>query len=580
MTTFRVWAPLPSRVEVVVDGTKHEMRPASPEGWWEAHVSDAGPGSDYAFVLDGEHSLPDPRSMWQPNGVHEPSRVVDHSAFAWHDQPWHGVPLAGSVLYEMHIGTFTEEGTFDAAIERLDHLMDLGVDVVELLPVNAFDGPHGWGYDGVYWYAVHEPYGGPDGLKRFVDAAHQRGIGVVLDVVYNHLGPSGNYLSHFGPYFTDTHQTPWGPSINLDAEDSDEVRHYLIDNASMWFVDYHIDGLRLDAVHALKDDRATHILEELSEEVRRIGARLRKPLFLVAESDRNDPRNVSPRQAGGRGLDAQWSDDYHHALHALLTGERQGYYCDFGSLETLAKALMRVFVHDGTYSTFRRRHHGRPVNTYLLSGFAFLGYLQNHDQIGNRAHGSRLSAIVDQKLLKVGAALVLTSPFTPMLFMGEEWAASTPWRFFASFPDADLAEAVRSGRREEFAAHGWDPRSVPDPIDPESFQRSKLDWSEIQEGPHLKMLQWHRELIALRRARLELSDGRLQDLHCSWDELRRWFVMRRTGVAVVCNLAEDRQVVPIGALAARVLVSSEPGWIHRGHEIELEGCSVVVVSLA
>jgi maltooligosyltrehalose trehalohydrolase len=577
MSSFRVWAPHAQRVHVVVDGREHAMHADGRAGWWSADVAGAAAGCDYAYRLDGGPPRPDPRSAWQPQGVHGPSRLVDHAAFAWSDQTWHGVPLPGSVVYELHIGTFTDEGTFDAAIARLDHLVELGVDVVELMPVNAFDGDRGWGYDGVLWYAVHDPYGGPDGLKRFVDAAHGRGIGVLLDVVYNHLGPSGNYLSEFGPYFTDTHSTPWGPAVNLDAPESDEVRRHIIDNALMWFVDYHVDGLRLDAVHELKDDRATHVLEELSEEVRRTAAYLRKPLFLVAESDRNDPRNVTPRHAGGWGLDAQWSDDFHHALHALLTGERQGYYCDFGSLQTLAKAFTRVFVHDGTYSTFRRRHHGRPVDPHLLSGAAFVSYLQNHDQIGNRAGGARLAAMVPPDLLKIGAALVLTGPFTPMLFMGEEWGASTPWQFFASFPDRGLAEAVRTGRCEEFAGHGWDPARVPDPMDGATFARSTLDWAEVEKEAHADLLAWHRDLIALRRRHPELTDGRLDAVRCTWDDGDRWFVLHRGGVAVVCNLAEEHRRVPAGGRPGEVLLASASEVTCSGTAVNLPARSVAVV---
>ncbi len=579
MTSFRVWAPLPTSVDLQLGERRLPMRREA-DGWWETDASDVPPDQDYAFVLDGGQPRPDPRSMWQPYGVQGPSRLLSHDAFTWHDDAWRGVPLTGSVFYEMHVGTFTPEGTFDAAIGRLDHLVDLGVDIVELLPVNAFDGPRGWGYDGVDWYAVHEPYGGPDGLKRFVDAAHGRGLGVALDVVYNHLGPSGNYLSDFGPYFTDQHQTPWGPAVNLDAPGSDEVRRYILDNVAMWLRDYHIDGLRLDAVHALKDDRALHLLEELEGEVAALRGLLGKPLFLVAESDRNDPRTVMPWEAGGLGLDAQWSDDFHHAVHALLTGERQGYYCDFGSLETLAKALTSVFVHDGTYSTFRGRHHGRPVDRNLQSALRFLGYLQNHDQVGNRAIGRRMTQLVSPGLLKVGAALVLTSPFTPMLFMGEEWGASTAWQYFTSFPDAGLADAVRNGRRSEFAAHGWNTDEVPDPQAEDTFRDSQLDWSEPDREPHRDLLGWHRRLIALRRSYPELADGRLADVQCTFDEQARWFVLRRGRVAVVCNLAQERQSVPVDGAPATVEAASSPGFAYSDGAVELAAESVVVAVLA
>ena len=459
MTTFRVWAPGRDRVDLHVDD---QVLPMTLDGeWWSAHAV----GQDYAFSLDGGDPLPDPRSPWQPDGVHGRSRVYDHSAFTWTDDRWHGVPLPGAVLYELHVGAFTEEGTFDAAIDRLDHLADLGVTAVELMPCNTFPGDWGWGYDGVFWYAVHEPYGGPDGLKRFVDAAHARGLGVVMDVVYNHLGPVGNYLPEFGPYLTHEHATPWGPAINLDRPGSDEVRRFIIDNAMMWLRDYHLDGLRLDAVHALVDQRATPLLEELSIEVENLGAQLGKPLFAVAESDLNDPRMVEPREAGGLGVHGQWCDDVHHSLHALLTGETSGYYGDFGSFETLAKAMTGAFVHDGTRSTFRGRTHGRPVPP-TTPGHKFVVYLQNHDQVGNRALGDRID--LSPGLARIGAALYVLSPFTPMVFMGEEYGARTPWRFFSNH-EGDIAQAVREGRKQEFARHGWNADDIPDPQDPATF---------------------------------------------------------------------------------------------------------------
>jgi maltooligosyltrehalose trehalohydrolase len=579
VTTFRVWAPDAREVAVAVDEGRTAMNP-SHEGWWEAVVSDAGHGTPYAISVDGREPRPDPRSLWQPGGVHAWSHVYDHSQFTWTDDRWRGVPLPGAVLYELHVGTFTTEGTFDAAIERLDHLVELGVDAVELLPVASFDGTYGWGYDGVHLYAVHEPYGGPDGLKRFVDACHARGLAVVLDVVYNHLGPSGNYLGEFGPYFTETHSTPWGPAVNLDAPGSDQVRRWIIDNALSWLRDFHIDGLRLDAVHALVDTRATHVLEELAVDVEALAAHVGRPLFLVAESDLNDPRLVRPREAGGFGLDAQWADDVHHALHALLTGERQGYYVDFGSLATLCEALTRVYVHAGTHSTFRGRHHGRPFDPSVTAGWRFVTYLQNHDQVGNRATGDRATAVLSAGMAKIGAALLLCSPYTPMLFMGEEWGASTPWQFFSSFPDNKLAAAVREGRRAEFAEHGWSVDEVPDPQDPTTFEQSRLDWAELDKEPHRELLDWHRQLIALRRSQPDLTDGRLDRVSCSSDEDARWLVLRRGSLAVACNLAEERRAVPLDGMPTGVLLSSEPGFVFRAGEIELAGQSVAILTLA
>jgi maltooligosyltrehalose trehalohydrolase len=576
MTAFEVWAPKPDAVELDLAGERHPMR-AGDGGWWHVDVPTAGPGSDYAFVLDGGRPRPDPRSAWQPQGVHGPSRLVDHEAFTWTDDRWRGVPLAGNVLYELHVGTFTAEGTFDAAVERLDHLVELGVSAVELLPCNAFAGQWGWGYDGVAWYAVHEPYGGPEGLKRFVDACHARGIGVVMDVVYNHLGPAGNYLPEFGPYLTEAHTTPWGPAVNLDMAGSDEVRRYIVDSALMWLRDYHVDGLRLDAVHALVDGRATPLLEELAVEVQALGARLRKPLWLVAESDTNDPRTVTSRAAGGLGLDGQWADDVHHALHATLTGERSGYYGDFGSLPTLAKALTGVFVHDGCWSSFRGRSHGRPVPP-TVEGHPFVVYLQNHDQVGNRATGDRIAATVSDGLLEVGAALLLTSPYTPMLWMGEEWGARTPWLFFSDH-EGELGEAVRRGRRAEFASHGWDTDDVPDPQSPATFQASKLDWSEAEQDRGARLLAWNRALVALRRTRPELADGHRHRVQVTYDEQARWLVVRRGRTAVACNLGADRQAVPLPGTPDAVLLASRPGFVFGDGLVELDGESVAILDL-
>ncbi|AXT85530.1 malto-oligosyltrehalose trehalohydrolase [Aeromicrobium sp. A1-2] len=534
---FTIWCPDLQRVRLRVGSADHEMLPSRRSGWWRAEV-DAPPGTDYAFVLgDDDTALPDPRSTWQPHGVHEASRTYDHDAFTWTDDAWRGRDTTGSVVYELHIGTFTAGRTFDAAIERLDHLVDLGVDLVEVLPVNSFDGPDGWGYDGVLWGAVHESYGGPDGFKRFVDACHERGLGVVLDVVYNHLGPSGAYLDRFGPYFAG--QNDWGPGLNLDGPQSDEVRRYVLDNAMAWFEHFHVDALRLDAVHALADDRALSLLEELSTETSRMSVMLGRPLSLIAESDLNDPRMVTPRAANGLGMDAQWSDDLHHALHVRLTGETDGYYADFAAPGALAKTLRGAFFHDATWSSFRGRTHGRPVDTQVLTGSAFLAYLQNHDQIGNRAAGDRISATVSSGLQGCGAAIVLLGPYVPMLFMGQEWAASTPWQFFASFPDPALADAVRTGRRREFSRHGWVESDVPDPMDSATVQRSTLDWSELDRPGHREMLDLHRSLIALRRAHPELSDPSLASFAVETTEDDSWLLMRRGSLHVAVDFEAE-----------------------------------------
>lgn len=543
MHTFEVWAPLPSSVRLHVDGAVHTMQ-RDHQGWWRATVP-AAPGARYGYLLDDDETvLPDPRSPRQPDGVHAPSRLHTLDPQQWTDQRWTGRQLAGSVMYELHVGTFTAEGTLDAAIGRLDHLVDLGVDFVELMPLNAFNGTHGWGYDGVLWYAVHEPYGGPDALQRFVDAAHARGLGVALDVVYNHLGPSGNHLGRFGPYLADAPGT-WGATVNLDGPGSGQVRRYIIDNALRWFREFHLDALRLDAVHALTDRTATHLLEELAVETFGLSAHLGRPLSLIAESDLNDPRIVTPRSAGGYGLHAQWDDDVHHAIHAAVSGERQGYYGDFGSLECLAHTLGHGFFHAGTYSTFRGRTHGRPLDLRRVPGSSLLAYTCTHDQVGNRARGDRPGHYLDHGQLAVKAALVLAAPYTPMLFMGEEWGASTPFRYFTSHPEPELAAGVTEGRRREFGAHGWD-GEVPDPQDPATFRQSKLDWDERLRGEHARLLDCYRSLIALRRSRTELTDPWLDRLHVDYDEDERWITVHRNTLRIVCNLGPDPVTVPVG----------------------------------
>ncbi|MFJ4090514.1 malto-oligosyltrehalose trehalohydrolase [Kitasatospora sp. NPDC089913] len=568
---YRVWAPnAADRVEVAVDGAHHPLaRDTVRAGWWQGEA----PAGDYAFVLDGGRPMPDPRSPRQPHGPDGPSRAVDHAAFNWSHTGWRGRPLPGAVLYELHIGTFTPAGTFDAAAERLDHLVDLGVDFVELMPVCPFPGKHGWGYDGVSLWAVHEPYGGPEGLKRFVDAAHRKGLGVVLDVVHNHLGPAGNYLPAFGPYFTDRHHTPWGSAVNLDAPGSDEVRAYLIGSALAWLRDYRIDGLRLDAVHALADDRAVHFLEELATEVDRLAVATNRPLFLVAESDLNDPRTTTPREAGGQGLAAQWSDDFHHSLHCALTGESQGYYGDFAAapLAAVARTLTRGYFHDGGWSSFRGRHHGRPFPP--AHGHRLLGYLQTHDQVGNRALGDRISTSLSPGRLACGAALVLTSPFTPMLFMGEEWGAATPWQYFTDHTDPNLAEAVRRGRRREFAEHGWAADSVPDPQEPATVLRSVLDWTEPRRGPHRALLDWTRTLIRLRREHPELTDPDLAAVRAEFDEEAGWLVVHRGPYRVAVNLGRAAAAVP----AAGEVVAAFGGHHRSGDRLTLDPDSVAVV---
>jgi maltooligosyltrehalose trehalohydrolase len=545
MHRFEIWAPFADRLSVNVKGVAHRMGGPNRDGWWQLDVEDATPGTDYGFLMNDEPACyPDPRSQWQPNGVHKPSRLYDQSTFGWTDARFQPLPLAGGILYEMHIGTFTPEGTFDAAITRLDHLIELGISHVELMPVSAFESQYGWGYDGVALYAVHQPYGGPDGLKRFVNAAHEKGLAVLLDVVYNHFGPSGNYTGKFGPYVTDSHHTPWGGAVNLEEGGSNQVRQFFVDNALMWLRDYHIDGLRVDAVHAFVDRSAIHFLEQLAIEVEALGASLARRFVLIAESDLNDPRVVTPREAGGFGLDAQWSDDFHHALFTVLCpGEKGGYYQDFGLLAQLAKALTATFVYDGIYSRYRNRIHGRPAG--LLSQHRFLGYIQNHDQIGNRALGDRIGHIAGLDRAKIGAALVLLSPFVPLIFQGEEWAASSPFQYFANHQDPELARAVTEGRQEEFSAFGWDPASIPNPESPATFQSSKLKWNELLAPTHREMLTWYRELIRLRCTNPCLNDPKPGNTLVTFDEHENWIRMQRGTIAVICNLGVSERVFPV-----------------------------------
>ena len=549
MAEFSVWAPLPRAVRVDVEGVLHPMTRHN-HGWWRAQV-DCGSEARYGFVLDDDpRVLPDPRSGRQPDGVHQRSQLWDARRAAWTDDRWAGRSAEGALIYELHVGTFTPEGTFDAAIGRLDHLVELGVDLVELMPVNAFNGTHGWGYDGVLWFAVHEPYGGPDGLVRLVDACHARGLGVLIDAVFNHFGPSGNYLPRFGPYLSET-GNPWGEGVNLSGPGADEVRRYVIDCALRWMHDFHADGLRLDAVHAMVDTTAIHILEELAAETDALSAVVGRPLSLIAESDLNDPRLITPRDRGGYGMTAQWDDDIHHAIHTAVSGERQGYYADFGSMATLAATLRNGYFHAGTYSSFRGRRHGRPLDTSLIPATRLLAYTCTHDQVGNRAAGDRPGQNLDSGQLAIKAALVLGSPYTAMLFMGEEWGSTRPFQFFSSHPEPELARATAEGRKAEFAEHGWDTGPVPDPQDPETFQRSKLDWAEADEPGHAELQEFYRTLIRLRRDDPDLADPWLPDLGVDVDEDRRWIVMRRGAVAIAANLGTEPVSGPVtGAVLA------------------------------
>jgi maltooligosyltrehalose trehalohydrolase len=546
---FAVWAPRPTRLRLSVGDAIVEMRRSGGD-WWvpdraDRAVPDPAEGDlDYGYLIDdSDVPRPDPRSRRQPAGVHQRSRTFDPHSFAWTDGAWTGRQLPGSVIYELHVGTFTPDGTLDSAIEQLDHLRSIGVDLVELMPVNAFNGSHNWGYDGVDWFAVTEAYGGPPAYQRFVDACHAAGLGVVQDVVYNHLGPSGNYLPLFGPYLKQGRNT-WGDLVNLDADGSAEVRRFILDNVHMWFDDYHVDALRLDAVHALEDSSPLNILEEMAIETAALSAHLGRPLTLVAESDLNDTRLVTPREGGGYGLDAQWSDDFHHALHVALTGETSGYYADFAPLSALAKVCNRGFFHDGSWSSFRGRAHGAPVDTAHMPAWRLVVCSQDHDQIGNRARGDRLTEHLDDDQLACAALLTLCGPFTPMLFMGEEWAASTPFQFFTSHPEPELGRITAEGRIKEFERMGWDAAEVPDPQDPATFERSKLDWSEHSGGRHARLLDVYRHLAALRRSLPELTDPAFSSLTAYANEETRVFTMRRGDLLLAVNFGTEPTTLP------------------------------------
>ena len=576
MHQFRVWAPKAETVAVKI-GDRIEEMTGQEGGWWQTDVEDAGAGTEYGFVLDGaEPAIPDPRSSFQPHGVNGASRIIDHAAYSWKDAGWQAPPLSSAIIYELHVGTFTPQGTFEAVVEKLGYLKDLGVTHVELMPVNEFPGKHGWGYDGVDLFAPHAAYGDPDALKRLVDAAHAQGLAVIMDVVYNHFGPSGNYVGKFGPYFTELHKTPWGDAVNLEDAGSHEVRRFFCDNALMWMRDYHIDGLRLDAVTAYMDRSAIHFMEQLSAEVAALETETGRRHFLIAESDLNDPRVIKPREAGGYAMDAQWSDDFHHSLVTVLTGERTGYYVDFGDFADLAKSLEQGYVYDGHYSVYRERNHGRPATG--LPAWRFLGYSQNHDQIGNRARGERLEHLTTPTHAKIAAALTLTAPFIPMLFQGEEWAASSPFQYFTDHEDKELARLVSEGRRKEFAGFGWSPEDVPDPQAPSTFANSTLVWDELSEPKHADMLAWYKKLIALRKTHPELRDGSFEGVDVEFDEDEKWLSMQRGGIVLLFTVNEAGYEAEVEDGVDLLLASGDDISL-AGNDLKLSGPGVVILSV-
>lgn len=576
MYTFGIWAPKAKKMSLKWRGGELPMDGPNKRGWWTLDVEEAGCGDDYSFLLnDDPTAYPDPRGLRQPNGVHGPSRIYCHDDFEWHDQFWRGSPRTGAVLYEAHVGTFSKSGTFDGAIEHLDYLVDLGVTHIEVMPVAEFAGDRGWGYDGVALFATHEPYGGPDGFKRLVDVCHAKGISVILDVVYNHFGPVGNYANKFAPYLTSKHRTPWGDAVNLDEGGSDEVRRFFCDNALMWLKDYHCDGLRFDAVHEFYDKSAVNFMEQLSVEVERLSATVGREYYLIAESDLNDPQVIRPQEAHGYGMDSQWSDDFHHALISLLYTKEPGreYYGDFGKLSDLHKALKHAYVYDGQYSSYRKCRHGRLVEG--LSAHHFVHFDQNHDQVGNRALGERLEHLCGMDVAKVAIGLVLMAPYVPMLFMGEEFAASTPFLYFADHDDDEMRSLVAEGRKRDFALFGFGD-DVPNPEEMETFQRSKLKWDEIGEGRHAEMLAWTKALIKLRRTTVALNDGSMQHLMVSSDEGKRTLVLQRDEVRIVLNLGVEAYRFDLMEGEELRLVSQE-GLGVRDNTLELPGMTLAVL---
>lgn len=575
-SAFGVWAPYAKRVKLVMDRKNLNMSPDR-DGWWRTENIPVH-GQHYSFMLDDQGPFPDPRSAWQPQGVDGVSRRLDHERFKWSDDKWQAAPLSSSLIYELHVGTFSPEGTYRAVIKHLDHLLELGVTHIELMPVAEFSGEHGWGYDGASLFAPHHAYGQPEELKELVDACHARGLAVLLDVVYNHLGPAGNYLPRFGPYFTGHYSTPWGDAVNFDGPHSHEVRRFFIDNALMWLRDYHFDGLRIDAVHAIFDTSAIHFLEQLALEVKELEAQMSRHLVLIAESDLNDPRIVKPGQVGGFGLDAQWNEDFHHALHAVLTREKQGYYADFGELDHLVRVMSRNFAYDGRYSVYRRRIHGRPATD--LSGHQLVGCLQNHDQVGNRALGERTSMLLNTDQLKIGAALVLTSPFIPMLFQGEEWGASTPFLYFTSHSDPELAQAVKQGRRKEFSSFDWPQEDIPDPQAQETIERSRLKWEEIYLAPHREIFDWHKKLIRLRRLLPDLNNGRSHEVRTDFDEEQLRLTIIRGVVIMVFNLASRDRTIELPELPwkGNIILASHEKIILQGRKVQMPAHSVAILN--
>jgi len=569
--SFSVWAPrrraLSVRILDPAGATRAELAMTRDAGGVFTARADAGvasAGDDYAYLLPDVGARPDPVSRHQPRGVHAPSRIVAADRFAWSDAGWRGLPRADLVIYELHVGTFSPEGTFAGVAARLPHLRDLGVTAVELMPVAAFPGDRNWGYDGVYLFAPHTAYGGPDGLKRLADACHAHGLALILDVVYNHLGPEGNYLGDYGPYFTNRYRTPWGDALNFDGADSDEVRRFFVDNALHWLCEYHADGLRLDAIQGIFDVSARPILQEIADAFHAEAARLGRQAWLIAESDLNDPRVIRPKDVGGLGLDAQWSDDFHHALHAVVTGNRRGYFADFGRVADVGKAITAGFVYDGQHAPHRRRRHGAPAADD--AGDRFVSFIQNHDQVANAYQGRRIAEVAGHARQRVAATVLFSTPALPLLFQGEEWAEEAPFDYFTSHGDPALAEAVRKGRHEEYLhllEEGAGLGAWADPQAEETFRRCKLRWESVDRAPHADMLAFYRALCALRRRLAPLHNGRRDLTRVAFDEDGRWLTILRgdpwgAATFTCANLGDAPARIPFADGAWKLALATEP----------------------
>lgn len=594
--TFSVWAPLKKKMILhLVDPQERKVEMTKDEsGYFYTRLEDVAPGTKYFFMPEGENDIPDPASHFQPLGVKGPSEVVDHHAFVWEDGDWRGRPLQDFILYELHVGTFTEEGTFEAIIPRLDDLLDTGINALEIMPVSQFSGERNWGYDGVFPYAVQNSYGGPEGLKKLVNACHKKGIAVILDVVYNHIGPEGNWFEYYAPYFTGTYQTPWGNAINFDGEWSDGVRDYFSCNPVYWFSQFHIDGLRLDAIHAVYDTSAEHFWELCHKRIRQLEKRVGRPLYMIAESDFNNPRVVTSVEKGGAGFDAQWLDDFHHALYVLLDKQGKKRYEDFGSLEQLEKAYNEGFVMSGEYVKFRKRRFG--ASSAGIPPSRFFVFTMNHDQVGNRVRAERLCMLVDFERLKLAAAAVLLSPYIPMLFMGEEYADEVPFYYFISHEDPDLINAVREGRKKEFAAFASEGES-PDAYALETFQASRLKWERRTEGKHAVVRAWYKQLITMRQGIPAMKSFSRNDFQASVIGEKVLLLHRKNnGAHILClfNFGEEECIYTTPGYTLqwhRILDSREEKWciagrsshshpeqVRAGEIIQVRPLSVIVYS--